>query len=133
MTTKTHKYYIFTVVGLAIFIFVALGRELFYGLPLDETFAVLSDCSFIAGVLLAGFGGLSFVASRGGYDAFGYAGSLIKSHFVRPSGYKPESFYDYKERKAAERKPWLRESLFDGIGFIAASAVFLVIYLLITR
>ena len=54
MTTKTHKYYIFTVTGLAIFIFVALGRELFYGLPLDETFAVLSDCSFIAGVLLAG-------------------------------------------------------------------------------
>ena len=53
MTTKTHKYYIFTVTGLAIFIFVALGRELFYGLPLDETFAVLSDCSFIAGVLLA--------------------------------------------------------------------------------
>ena len=47
MIQRTRKYYIFTVVGLAIFIFVALGRELFYGLPLDETFAVLSDCSFI--------------------------------------------------------------------------------------
>ena len=133
MTPRTRKYYIFTVTGLAVFIFVALGRELFYGLPLDATFAVLSDCSFIAGVLLAGIGGLCFVASLGGYDAFGYAGSLIKSHFVRPTGYKPESFYDFKERKTAERKPWLRESLFVGFGFIGASVVFLVIYLLITR
>lgn len=131
MNDRLRKYYIFTAIGIAVFIFAALGRELFEGAPPAETFMILSDCCFIPGVLLMGLGGLSWAASFGAYDVFGYAGSTIMSHFNHSGAYRPESFYDYKTRKAKSRKPWLFESLIIGVIFTVLAVIFMVVYLII--
>lgn len=126
-----YKYFIFTTIGVAVFLITAMSRELFNGLPLADTLMALSDGCFVAGVLLAGISGLSWVSSRGGYDIFGFGISTLKSHFNHSKDFRAESFYDYKVRKDKERKAWLIEALVVGAVFIALAIVFLIVYLVI--
>jgi hypothetical protein len=130
MNNRLRNYYVYVVVGIAIFMICALSRELFTGFSIKETMKTLSDCFFIPGIILSGIGGLSWISSIGVYDIFGYGGTTLISHFSRVKE-KPESYYDYKQRKEAERKKWLKEALFTGLCFLVLAIICTVAYYIV--
>lgn len=96
---------------------------------------VLCDGCFVAAVMLLGSGGLKFARNQGTFDMMTYSlKSVFHLHYPfskmnSPLEEREEDFMDYKERKRAARKP-ASELLWSGLAYLAASAVFLVIYLL---
>ncbi len=87
---------------------------------------ILCDAFFVVGVLLGGVGLLSWVGSNGFFDIFSYAVKVVVIKF-RPKA-RLESYYDYKQSKDEERKPWLKGLLLCGGICIILSIVALVIY-----
>ena len=70
----------------------------------------LSDCTFVAAVMLLGSGGLKFARNQGTFDIMSYGlKSAFQIHFPfskmdKPLSARQESFADYKERKRQKRK-----------------------------
>lgn len=99
-----------------------------------EFFHLLSDSFFVPGVLIAGVGGLSFLASLGAYDSFGYFFSRFSLHnlfFTNPKKDKYDSLYDYKKKKEEKGRHWLPYALWTGLGAIGVSILLVVIYLML--
>lgn len=82
----------------------------------------LSDCFFVAGVIVCGVGVLVLIAGEGFFDMLVYGVSRMMSYiFIPKERHNHESFLDYKLRKEAEREG-------GHIWFIAADGlVFLLI------
>ena len=125
------KFYAPLAIGLVIFFAVPLSAGLFSAESVKSVMGMLSDGAFVAGILLAGAGGLSFAASKGMYDVFGYGFNTMKDHFVLKKNKRAGSLYDYKQKKDAERRGWLKETLFVGLGFIVLAGVFMIAYILL--
>lgn len=115
-------------VGSLLFAFCAYSQGLFESQDFKTTIGILSDCFLIPGVLLAGCGGLSWVASQGAFTTLRYAFASLLAGFRHPTKQFP-SFYEYKQERDALRKPWLKSCLFTGVGFLAAAVICVVIYL----
>lgn len=116
-------------VAAALAVGVAAGRGLFTAPDRSTALAALCDGCFLSGVLFAGVGGLSWMAGQGAYDIFGYGAKSLVEHFnFKKKSF--ESFYDYKQRKAAEQKPWLKECLLVGGVFLLLSGLFLAAFTL---
>ena len=104
-----------------------------FSADMKTAFGLLSDGLMVSGMILAGIGGLSYAASKGAYDAFGYAFSRFSLHslFTTRQTYKsPESFYEYKSQKNENRRPWSPVLLITGLGALALSGLCLVGYAL---
>ena len=126
---KGNKYrYISALIAAAVVAAVcAYYREVFSQESLAELMGRISDCLVVAGVLLAGIGVLSWIKSKGAYDMMSYGiDSLIKPFTSRRKEF--EAFYDFKVRKAEERKPWLKEWLAVGLGTLLLALIFLALY-----
>ncbi len=94
-------------------------------------FGLLSDGFMVSGLVLAGIGGLGYAASKGAYDAFGYAFSRFSLHslFTTRQTYRiPESFYEYKCQKDENRRPWSPAALITGLCALAISGLCLIGY-----
>ena len=115
-------------VGILFFAFSAYSQGLFESRDFKTTIGILSDCFLIPGVLLAGCGGLSWVASQGAFTTLRYAFASLLAGFRHPTKQFP-SFYEYKQERDASRKPWLSSWFFMGVGFLAAAVICVVIYL----
>lgn len=118
-------------IGLVVFFAVLLSAGIFGADSAKAVLGMLSDGAFVSGVLLSGIAGLSFAASKGMYDVFGYGIGTLKSHFDLKKNKRAESLYDYKQKKDAERRGWLKETLFVGLGFLALAGIFLVVYIIL--
>ena len=97
----------------------------------QTAFALLSDGFMVPGLILAGIGGLGYAASKGAYDAFGYAFSRFSLHslFTTRQTYRiPESFYEYKCQKDENRRPWSPAALITGLCALALSGLCLIGY-----
>lgn len=74
----------------------------------SETYKVLSDAFFVAGVVYLGIGGLLWASDKGAFDGLGYSiSSLWGLH--KPSGerlnwHKNETYEEYVERKHKPEK-----------------------------
>ncbi len=112
---------------------VAWARGVFAAADAQTVFGLLSDGFMVPGLLLAGAGGLSFAASKGAYDAFGYAFSRFSLHslFTTRQTYRdPESFYEYKVQRNENRRPWSPVLLITGLCALVLSGLCLVGYAL---
>lgn len=121
--SKTKKNLIYAASSTAIVLIIAALRGLFSSQNTQEVLRNLCDAFFIAGVLLAGVGLLTFVASKGAYDIFSYAGKVIVMKF-RPKQDVPK-YYDYVEEKNKNRKVWLKELTVCGGVCLLLSAILL--------
>lgn len=129
---KGNKYrYIGAVVAAAVIFLVSAGyRDVFFQDSISELMGRISDCLLTAGVLLAGIGILSWIKSKGAYDMMSYGvDSLIKPFTSRRKEF--EAFYDFKVRKAEERKPWLKEWFVVGIGLLLLALIALTLYFIL--
>ena len=90
---------------------------------------------FVAGAMLGGAGVISYCASKGAFDLFGYSAregfNLIMPIFSRdhlsPDG-KRESYYDYCMRKREEPRKPVAHLLIVGGGYLVISAILLVVH-----
>lgn len=127
---KQYRYIGALITGTIFFFICAFSNGLFSETNGIEIVRKLTDCFTVAGVILAGAGGLSWASSKGAYDIMKYGVDwVIKPFTSRRNQF--ESFYDFKQRKAEERKPWLKESFIVGLGFIGVALVLMIIFLVI--
>ena len=88
----------------------------------------LCDGAFVAAVILLGSGGIRFCSSRGGLDMMGYGFKSVLELFTKAGRLDgpDEDYFEYVQRKSAERKPF-GHYLMAGVIFLALSLVFLVL------
>jgi len=89
----------------------------------------LSDAFLAAGAVTAGIWALGRIASTGFFDLFSYSFRELGSR-LNPARRReaPERFYDYKARAAEKRKNRGYSLLFTGLGCLALSVLFLVLF-----
>lgn len=88
---------------------------------------ILSDCFLFPAVLLGGIGILSWAAAEGNFDMLGYGFHMAFQRLLHP--FRPvEGFYEYKLKKEAARKGWMKHFLVIGLVCLAASVVCLALY-----
>lgn len=121
--SKTKKNLIYAASSALVVLIIAALRGLFSSQDTQETLKILCDAFFIAGVLFAGVGLLTWASSKGAYDIFSYAGKVIVLKF-RPKQDVPK-YYDYVEEKNKKRKVWLKELAVCGAVCLAISAILL--------
>ena len=130
---RARSYWIWALVALAAAAVIASIRGVWSAADWKEAAGILSDSCLISGVMLSGAGGLGFAASRGAYDAMGYAFSRFSLHSllpVRQTEKRPETFYEYKQAKEQKGRAWSPTVLIAGLGALALSALFLALYAL---
>lgn len=125
---KILQYVVAVVIGIVLFFYCAISRDLFEQSDRTVIMGILSDAFVVPGVFLAGCGGLSAVAYQGTFLFFRYAGNVLLSQIRHPKEPAP-SYYDYKVEREAHRKPWLRGWLFTGLIFLALGILCLIVYL----
>ncbi len=102
----------------------------------DNLFARLCDGCFVAAVLLIGFGGLVFSRNHGAFDmiTFGVQ-TVFQIHMpwtsIGGALDKKETYAEYRERKAKERKP-ANECLLAGCIYLTLAVLFLILYYCLT-
>ena len=119
------------VLVVTIFLF-AMFEDVFSLTEPKEIFGALSDACFVPGVLFAGVGVFTWISSKGGYDAFGYAFSNFSLHNLFPTKQpkKYATLYEYKKEKDEKGRQWLPQALLAGVAAILLGTIFLVLYLI---
>jgi len=115
---------------------VALLIARYQGLAAENALALnarhLSDGCFVVGLVMTGVGLMTWVATTGFFDMLSYGVQYGVRAFVGLFGgnRKPndKSFYDYKMERDEKRSAAQYSVLISGIGFIALSVLFLVMY-----
>lgn len=91
---------------------------------------LLSDCTFVPAVVLLGMGGLRLCVNSGSMDMLGYGFSTLRNNMRnigKIDGGPKETYYEYSQRVADERKP-CGHYLIAGAVFLVAAIGFLVAY-----
>ena len=106
-------------------------RGVFQAGDMKQAACILSDSFLIPGVIMAGIGGLGFIASKGTFDAFTFMFSRFSLHSLFPSHRfldRKETLYDYKCRKEKTGRKWSPEFLYAGLTALGFSFLFLGLY-----
>ena len=109
----------------------------FYG-SADQGFTIvhrLCNGCFVAGMMMAGAGGILYCASKGAFDLFGYSAReglnlimpIFGSNPLTAEG-KRESYYDYCVRKREEPKKPIGHLLIVGGGYLLISGILLIVH-----
>ena len=125
-TSKTKKHLLYAAITVVAVLVLAFILGLFKATNAKEAIKTICDAFFAAGVLMAGVGILSWIGKGGSFDIFSYSGKVIGYKF-KPKAHL-ENYYDYKQEKAKNRKPWLKELTICGAICILLAVVMLVIY-----
>ncbi len=125
-TSKTKKYLIYAAASAVAVLVIATILGVFTATNAKDATMVICDAFFVAGVLLGGVGILSWIGKSGTFDIFSYSAKVIVYKF-RPKA-KLDNFYDYKQDKEKNRKPWLKELTICGGICILLAVVMLVVY-----
>lgn len=94
---------------------------------------LLSDSTFVPAVVLLGMGGLRMCVNSGSLDMLGYGFSTLRnniSNIGKIEGGPKETYYEYSQRVADERKPY-GHSLIAGAVYLVLSIGFIAAYNLI--
>ena len=93
---------------------------------------IVSDAFFIVGALMASFGALLFVSSHGAFDGIVYAVKSLTWFFrfrddtLRKKKY--QSFYEYKEEKAAKPRAPFLFLVIVGAAFLLIAVAFTAVF-----
>ena len=111
-------------VGIAAAFLVAAARGLFSADVKAAVLLCLTDGCFVASVLFLGVGLLMFSADGGTFDMLAYGVKSVFSVFLPAQKRKNrESFYDYRQRKRAKKKP-VAPFLVSGAALLLLSLLF---------
>ena len=120
------RYLITLLIGAVVSVLILLLRGSFAQTESPELYKDLSDAFFVSGVLLAGIGGLVFVAENGVFDMIRFGVikviSLIRSEKHRAES--PRTYYDYKEEKSGKPSAKYGFLLITGAVFVTLSVFF---------
>lgn len=103
------------------------------GLTHAERLMYVCDGLFVAGLLLAGFGALAWIASTGFFDIFSYAFKSLIYLFtpIRSRGER-QKYYEYHgemdDKRAKEKGKTVYYILVCGLVFLAAAVIVFVFY-----
>ncbi len=129
MKSKFVKYSITICVGAAIAFIVWGINGLFNADTAVRVLAKLTDGFFVAGVLLAGIGGLLVSYNEGVIDglAYGLHGLFGFRNIKKDSTPKKETYHDYKKRKHA-KKISVKHFIIVGLAYIIVSIIIFIVY-----
>ena len=123
---------ILTAVALIIFTVCATLWGLFEESDALQIVRILADCCTIPAVLYVGVTLIGWVGSKGTFDIFGYSIKGLFSLWSKESYYHRESFYDYRQKKDGERKPFNWPMLIVGLAFLLLAILFSVLFALMS-
>lgn len=91
-------------------------------------FHLLSDSCFVPAVIMLGLGGLRFCTNSGSLDMVGYGFHVAADSFKKVGRMDgpDETFFNYTQRKAGERKPYAHY-LIAGSVYLVLALAFLVL------
>ncbi len=114
-----HKKYGIQILGAVLLSFlIMLMRGLFRAGTLADRVLIICDGFTITAFCFLGIGALIWVSTTGWFDIFGFAfGKALHAFIPGRVHDKAESYYDYKVKKAADRKPFSERSTLI-IGFV---------------
>ena len=127
-------YIVALIIGLVFGGIYAYTVGLFSAKSASEFLLALCHSLEVPAIILIGIGLLTWISSKGIYDMISYGFSIAFMPFVhwfRGEKIEYKKFYDYKMEKDDKRKPWLKEMLIVGLGFLAVYLIVLVIYYVI--
>lgn len=109
-------------VGCILFIICGTVWDLFGQTELLPTLKVIADSATIVAALYLGFAIIGWIGSKGTFDIFGYSvGSLFRLFKRESYDTSGETFYDYRAKKDANRKPFNWPMLTVGLFFLAVA------------
>ncbi len=121
------KYFIALGTGIVLAVLVALYRGFSFSLGMHENCGALSDGGFVTGAIFLCIGLLTKGSESGFFDIFSYGSKNLFGRFAHP-GRRDENYYDYRQKKAEERKPALYHLIYAGLTLIVFSVVMLILY-----
>ena len=125
------EYIIAFSVGVAITFVAFLIQGLFNGESKDmkSVMRILHNGFFTAGLLLALFSGLLYVADQGIFLGIGYTLNRAKRVFFPVFNKETETYAEYRERKVGRKNRGGKLCLFlTGLFFILVSIIFLIVW-----
>lgn len=129
--SKIITYSIASAIALIMIILMSISFGAFSAGNISLTFAYLCNACFITAVLYCGIGGLSWIASTGLFDIFGYGFKSLKYLFTPlKRGEDDTGYYEYvmKKREDAKDKPVPYFLLIIGLAVLALSLIFLALW-----
>lgn len=129
---KYKKYVIQLLTGLLIAFILMWYRGIFNARDVSDRLLIICDSVTILAFLYLGIGSLLWVSSTGYFTIFGYAFKKCV-HVLLPGvgNADTESYYAYKTRKSAERKPFSEQTtLITGLFFLVCSFILTAVWYL---
>lgn len=125
---KIYRYLLTIFIGLLIFLAIISMKGIFNKTNATDIMHILTDATFIPGLLLFGFGLLVFSYNAGTFDTIVYGFKMfIGKFFRRLPERKYKTLYEYRQA-VHEEKSTFGHLIFVGLAFIVISLVFLCIY-----
>ncbi len=101
---KTSVKYLLTLgVGAALALVVMTSKKLFDQTDLATIYHILSDSFMVSGVLLGGLGLLVFASNEGTFDMLTFGTKQFFGFFRKNKEQKYADYYEYKEKRAANK------------------------------
>lgn len=129
---KYKKYVIQLLTGLLIAFILMWYRGIFNARDVSDRLLIICDSVTILAFLYLGIGSLLWVSSTGYFTIFGYAfKKCVHVLFPGAGNADTESYYAYKTRKSAERKPSSEQTmLITGLFFLVCSFILTAVWYL---
>lgn len=124
---KLIKYIITIIIGLLIALLIANSKNVFSETNIKNVYHILSDSFFVPAVIITGFGLLIYVSNEGIFDGLTFAIMSFINIFKKRPEKKYDSFYEYKERKKAN-KMQVKFVLISGLIIMAIAVVMYILY-----
>lgn len=107
-------------VACILFLLCATVWNLFGQTETLPTLKIIADCCTVPAVLYIGVALLGWAGSKGTFDIFGYSiGGLFRLFSRDAYEKRGATFYDYRAKKDASRKPFNWSMLIVGLVFLA--------------
>lgn len=121
------KWLVATGIALLIaFIFIAGNRGFSGTLSEADMAKVISDGFFVSGVLVCGSGLMIFVSRKGSFDILAFSvKAAIRVIFKKEDN---ETYYDYKQRKAAEDVTPCAHLIVPGAVMLLISVIYVAVF-----
>ena len=114
-------------VGLAFSLILMLLLGAFSKETSLETYSALCDSFFVSGIITVGVGLLTLSANSGTFTLLGYSVSLWGKLLRKDLSAESRSYYEYRKRKLADKRPYLHY-VASGCVLMLIAAVFYILY-----
>ncbi len=132
MSDSTKRLLVDLGIGALAVIVSAIWFDLFSAETLQDTLRILSDCFFLAAVLMLATGGLTLTRNGGVWDGLGFT---FKQGFARMKGSYEEdrmTFAQYREQREQKSRKSPGSALISGVIYMVIAIAFLIAYNAVT-